>query len=239
MTKSERIKYILIGMSIMFMLGFIFYRSLIISMVVSFLGVLLPRCVKEAKIKKRQNQLLLEFKDALYSIYTSLSAGISPENAIINVVSDMEDLYGESNNFIVEEFNIMKRRINLNLDIDEVLKDFSKRADIEDITNFVDVFLTSMSTGKRQGEIIKNAINNIVDKIEIKREIEIMISAKKFESRIMSVVPILLILFLSLSAPDYFEPMYTTLMGRIAMTIVVIGLIIASIIADKIMRIEV
>ncbi len=239
MKGSEKTRYTLIGMTILFIIGFIFYHSIIISGIVCLLGILYPKIQKKNIIKKRQDQLLLEFKDALYSIYTSLSAGISPENAIINVVPDMEDLYNGRENFIVEEFSVMKRRIDLNLDIVDVLNDFADRSGLEDVQNFVDVFLTSLSTGKRQGEIIKNAINNIVDKIEIKRDIEVMISEKKYESRIMSIMPIFLILFLSIAAPDYFEPMYTTLIGRTAMTVVGIGLILASMLANKIMRIEV
>lgn len=239
MSNAEKTRYSIMGMAVLFFVGYVFYHSFILSIIVSLLGILYPKFQKKAIIKKRQDQLLLEFKDALYSIYTSLSAGISPENAIINVVADMEDLYNGRQNFIVEEFTVMKRRIDLNLDIVDVLNDFAERSGLEDVQNFVDVFLTSLSTGKRQGEIIKNAINNIVDKIEIKRDIEVMISEKKFESRIMSVMPIFLILFLSISAPDYFEPMYTTLLGRGAMTVVGIGLILASMLANKIMRIEV
>lgn len=239
MSSAEKSRHAMIGMAVMFAVAFVFYRSIVFSSIVCLLGLIYPKLIIASLIKKRQDQLMLEFKDALYSIYTSLSAGISPENAIINVVPDMEDLYNDRENFIVEEFTIMKRRIDLNLDLDDVLLDFADRSGLEDVQNFVDVFLTSLVTGRRQGDIIKNAINNIVDKIEIKREISIMVSEKKFEARIMSVMPIFLILFLSMSAPDYFDTMYTTFTGRVAMTIVIIGLGASAWLADRIMRIEV
>ncbi len=239
MSKIEKSRYALTGMGVLFLIGYVFYHSFLLSTIISLLGLLYSRTQLKNIIKKRQDQLLIEFKDALYSIYTSLSAGDSAKNAIIKVVKDMEDLYADRDNFIIEEFSIMKRKLDLNLDIEDVLNDFAHRSGLEDVTNFVDVFLTGLETGEGNEEIIKNAINSIMDKIEIKRDIEVMISEKKFESKIMSGMPIFLILFLSLSAPDYFAPMYTTLMGRIAMTGVGIGLILASMLANKIMRIEV
>ena len=48
-----------------------------------------------------------------------------------------------------------------------------------------------------------------------------------------------MILFLSLSAPDYFEPMYTTVFGRFAMTVVIVGIAFATFIAERIMKLEV
>ena len=116
---------------------------------------------------------------------------------------------------------------------------FSDRSGLEDIANFTDVFVMSMNTGGKQAEIIKSTINTIVEKIEIKREIEVMVAEKKFEAKVMNVMPFLIMAGLSLSAGDYMDPLFTGIIGRVVITVVLLLLGIAYLVSQKIMRIEV
>ena len=79
----------------------------------------------------------------------------------------------------------------------------------------------------------------IGDKIETKNEIETTITAKKFESRVLTVVPIFMVAVLSFSSPDYMAPVFNTVVGAIAMTVAIILFVIAFFISEKIMDIEV
>ena len=101
------------------------------------------------------------------------------------------------------------------------------------------VFVMSMNTGGKQAEIIKSTINTIVEKIEIKREIEVMVAEKKFEAKVMNVMPFLIMAGLSLSAGDYMDPLFTGIIGRVVITVVLLLLGIAYMVSQKIMRIEV
>lgn len=236
---DERLKYMLVGYVGLFLISYIFYASVFFSMIISIIGMILPRYQKEHLRKARQDKLTLEFKDALYSIYTSLAAGESPENALKQVPEDLASLYSGEDTFIIPEFEIIRRRLEMNISIEQVLGSFAGRTGVQDIENFADIFITSIDTGGRQNEIIKNSINTIVEKIEIKRDITIKISGKKFEAQVMTLMPVFMILFLSIMSGDYIEPMYTTFEGRIVMTVALAIIGIAYKVGEKIMTIEV
>lgn len=235
----ERIRYSVMAGLFLFLVGYLFYRSIILSLILSLLGIFYPAIKRKQLIEKRKSKLQLEFKDALAVIYTSISAGTSPTNAIIGARDELQRLYFEGEHDIIKEFDRMRQKIQFNERVEDVLRNFSDRSGLEDVANFTDVFVMSMNTGGKQVEIIKSTINTIVEKIEIKREIETMVAEKKFEAKVMNVMPFLIMAGLSLSAGDYMESLFTTLMGRVVITIVLILLGIAYAVSQKIMRIEV
>lgn len=235
----ERIRYSLMAGLFLFLVGYLFYRSIILALVLSLLGLAYPTIKRKQLIEKRKSKLQLEFKDALAVIYTSISAGTSPTNAIIGAKEELERLYFEGQQDIIKEFDRMKQKIGFNEKVEDVLRDFSDRSGLEDVANFTDVFVMSMNTGGKQAEIIKSTINTIVEKIEIKREIEMMVAEKKFEAKVMNFMPFLIMAGLSLTAGDYMEPLFTGLLGRVVITVVLILLGIAYAVSQKIMRIEV
>lgn len=52
----------------------------------------------------------------------------------------------------------------------------------------------------------------------MEREIETSLAAKKYEQRIMSVMPCGIILYMELASPGFLDVMYTTMFGLLAMT---------------------
>ena len=109
----------------------------------------------------------------------------------------------------------------------KVLIDFAVRSQIEDIKDFVDVYLTTRATGGDIQKVIASASLVIIDKMQIQREVETMMAQKQLEARIVALIPIFIILFLNIFSPDYLMPMYTTVAGRIIMTLALIGFIIS------------
>lgn len=239
MTKKERMIYILIASVFIFVVTFIFYRSYIISVAFIPLSLLYPRIKTKEIIKKRKNDLNLQFKEALYALSSSLSSGKSLEMAFKDSLKDLFILYPDPNTLIIREFQYIIRRIDMNETVEEVLSDFADRAHLEDVSNFVDVLITSKRMGGNIVEILKNTSNVIADKIHIKNDIDIMLSEKKLEQRLLNIIPIGLVVLLSLNAKDYMKLVFETVLGRIMITISIILLGIAYFISRKIMDIEV
>jgi tight adherence protein B len=131
------------------------------------------------------------------------------------------------------------KRIEMNDTIEAAVSDLARRAHIEDIDNFADVFHVCKRTGGNLVEVIKNTSNIINDKIEIRQEINIMLSERKFEQRLLNVLPVLMIILISISADDYIRPVFTTIYGRIVMCAAIVLLIAAYFISKKIMDIRV
>lgn len=239
MSLKERIMYILLAAVVIYIVSFIFYQSFIISFAVSFLGLLYPKIRTKEIIGKRKNELNLQFKDMLYSLSSSLSAGKSVESSFKEVLKDLSIIYPDNNAFIIKEVEYIVRKIEMNETIEAALEDFANRSHLEDIENFVDVFKTSKRAGGNIVEIIKNTSNIITDKIEVKEEIDTLLSSRKFEQKVLALMPIFLILFLSASSKDYMYPIFNTLAGRLVMTVALILIVIAYFISKKIMNIEI
>jgi tight adherence protein B len=88
-------------------------------------------------------------------------------------------------------------------------------------------------------EVIKNTSNIINDKIEIKEEINTLLSSKKFEQKVLTAMPVLMIVLLSVTAADYMAPVFEKLAGRIIMTVAIAVIVFGYFISKKIMNIKV
>lgn len=236
----EKIKYSLIAAAIIFAVGLIFYDNYIVAAVLACLGMIYPRFKRKDLIKKRKDELSLQFKESISSLASSLAAGQSIENAFREVLKDLKLLYPDSETYIVKEFNLINRRVENGEIIERAIDDFAKRSDVDDIRNFSDVFITCKRTGGDLVEVIKRTADIITDKIEIQQDIKVLVSQKKFESKIMAVAPLGITFFLKVSSPDFVAPLYQFgTMGPVVMTVALICIICGLLISMKIMDIKV
>lgn len=237
---QERIKYILFAAAVIWGISYLFYDSILFSFIMSALGIFYPKFKKKDLIEKRKNDLNLQFKEAISSLASSLAAGQSVENAFKEVLKDLKLLYPNDDTYIIQEFKLINRRIENGEIIERAIGDFANRSDIDDIRNFSDVFITCKRTGGDLVQIIKRTADIIADKIEIQQDIRVLVSQKKFESKIMAVAPLGILLFLRMSSPDYVEPLYGfDGAGPVVMTFALVCVAVSLIISQKIMKIDV
>jgi tight adherence protein B len=233
-----KIMYTLMAATVIFAVAYLFYRSILFALMLCSLGILYLKYKRKNIINKRKNELNLQFKDLLVSLSSSLSAGRALENAFSSALGDLLLLYPNEDAFIIKETKIIIHKLSLNITIEEAISDFAKRSTLEDVKNFSDVISICKRTGGNLIEAIKNSSGIISDKIEMKQEIDTLLSSRKLEQRILNVMPIGMIFILSATAQDYIEPIFTTPAGRGAMTVCLILLIAAVLLSNKIMDIK-
>ena len=68
-------------------------------------------------------------------------------------------------------------------------------------------------------KVIQTSARMLGDKIEVKKEIEATLAAKKAEQMIMSLMPAGIILYLQLTSPGFLEVLYGNLFGICAMSV--------------------
>lgn len=239
MKPAEKMMYILLAAAVLFAIGFIFYQNVILALLLTPFALFYPKIKTKEIIKKRKKLLNLQFKDMLYALSSSLTAGKSPESAFSDVLKDLKVLYPTTDVYIIKEVEYIIRKLNMNETVEAVLDNLAQRAKIEDIQNFVEVFKTCKRTGGNLVAVIRNSSDVISEKIEIVEDINTTIAAKKFEHKILSVMPILMIVVLSLTTEDYMEPLFSTILGRVVMTAAIIIIAAGYFISQKIMDIKV
>ncbi len=239
MTQKEKTLYIIIAAIAIFIVGYVFYQSFVFSALLTPAALFYPKIKTKDIIKKRKEELNLQFKEALYSLSSSLTAGKSIEMAFKDALKDIVILYPDPDTFIIKEFQYIIRKLEMNETVESALEDLANRSHAEDIRNFVDVFKTCKRTGGNLVQVMKNTSDIINDKIVIKQEISTLLSQRKFEQKVLNLVPIGMIFLLSTSSADFMKPIFTQVSGRVVMTIAIVLLVTAYFISKKIMDIEV
>lgn len=226
------------GILIILGIAYVFYGNLAVALLfVPYLGHHINHS-KSDKDRKRSQELCIQFKDGIAAVSFSLNVGYSIENSFKEAVSELVLLYGEESE-IVSEFRTIVHRININENIEDILEDFAVRSGIEDIIYFAEVFRYAKRSGGDLIAIIRNTSKTISEKIETKKEIETVISGKKMEQKIMSIIPFGIIVYLKLSAPEFVQPLYGNAFGAAAMTFCLVLYCISVWMAEKIVDIKV
>lgn len=239
LSKNEKIAYTSLAAIVIFAVGMIFYHNIILSVLLALFAFKFPKIRRRQIITKRKRELNIQFKDLLYSLSSSMVAGRSLEMAFKDALKDLQVIYPDPNTPIMQEVAYIIRCLEMNMTVEDAICQFSERAHIEDIESFGDIVRICKRTGGNLVEVIRSTSNMIGDKIETKNEIETTITAKKFESRVLTVTPIFMVLILSISSPDYMAPVFHTAVGAVAMTVAIILFVIAFFVSEKIINIEV
>lgn len=187
--------------------------------------------------KKRRNELENQFKDWLECVIVSLQSGNSVENAFIKAGKEMALFYGEDAD-IRREMKEMNYLLENNVTLEKILLDLGNRSGSEDIRNFAEVFLIGKRSGGNLREIIESCCSVIVMKMDLEREIQTMIHGKVLELKVMCVVPFGIILYISISSPGYFSPLYHNVAGICIMTGCLLFYLGAVVMSAKIVKIE-
>lgn len=230
--------YGIAGIGLCGLISYAFYRSVFAFIVLSPGILLFIKQKKKELIKRRKLEMTMEFKDAIQAVSAALGAGYSIENAFVESYKDIRKLYGKKA-IMVMEFESISRRLSSNETLESILRDIAERSGVEDIRDFTDIFVTAKRSGGDLSAIIRRTAMHISEKIEVKRDIETVMSAKKMEQNIMNIVPLFIILYLGVSSSNFLNILYHNALGIMVMTLCLVTYVIAYFISLKILNIEV
>ena len=235
---KEYILYGIFGLSIISIISYLFYHSFI--PVIIFLPLSYPyfRQVSCHLYSKRCNKLCRQFKDSLVSLSASLEAGCSIENAIWEAYLEISVLYS-GNSYMAYELSSIYNQLKLSIPVEEAFSNLAARTDVDDILTFCEILKIAKRTDGNLVSIIRSTADTIQEKFDIKREISTNINGKKFEQLIMSVMPIFIIVYIKLTSPDFFEPLYGNITGIAFVTICLLVYGFSIYLSLKITKIEV
>ena len=238
LSSRQKIVCMIVSAILFFSIGYLFYHHLIMSSILALAAFFIPKYYNQYLLEKRRSALSLHFKQALYSLSSSLAAGKSVENAFREAVLDLRMLDPQADHDLIREFTIICTRMEYGQPIEEALLDFANRAHMEDITNFADVFVTCKRTGGDLVEVVRRTSSVIGEKLDIQQEIAVTISQKKFESKAMFASPFVFLLVLSVTSPDFLTPLYSPA-GYLISSVSIVVLFACFLWVNRIMNIRV
>ncbi len=234
-SRMELFMYGVLGLITDALISWAFFRS-----AAAFFILMIPvfffffRTVRMSLLEKMRYEFSLEFREALLSVQSSLNAGYSVENAFIEAEKVMEDMFGESK--VTTELKMLTRRLRSNEALEKILSDLADRSGIEDVEDFANVFYAAKRSGGDFTRIIRKAVDSISDKMEVRRDIRTGISAKRYENRIMEIVPFGIIVYLNLTSSGFLSPLYHNVKGNIIMAFCLVLYASGVAMAEHIMR---
>ena len=217
-SKTESLKYLLQSVILCGVLDYLFYQNWWLMLLTIPVTVLFMRLKKRELIRKRKRSLNYQFRDALNALSVAVQAGYSVENAVAACARDLERLYPEETD-IVKEFHYIETQLKVSVPVEELLLNLGERSGIEDVENFAAVFYTAKRTGGDMTQVIQKVARMLSDKIEVKKEIEATLAAKKSEQMVMSIMPAGIICYLKLTSPGFLDVLYGNPFGICAMTV--------------------
>lgn len=219
--RFSRAEAVLTCMYIMFLvcsLAVLFYRSIFAVLFLSPVGYLVWKKEKEKKIQRRKKELGLQFKDCIQSVSANLRAGYSIENAFRESYSEISLLYGKDS-YMAAELARLTQGLANNISLERLLLSLGERSGVTDIREFGEIFSIAKRNGGNMMDILMRTSQVIGKKMETDKEIQVLVSAKQMEQRIMNLVPFAIILYISFTSPGFFDVLYHNPMGVTVMTV--------------------
>lgn len=235
---SDSLKFTIKYLLILMVVAYLFYGNLMVT--VLLLPGLLPLYYrdKKMKIKRRKEKLLDEFGQMLVWVGETLNAGYSIENSFIECYKIMQERFGDKSD-MVWELNVMKQSLALNMRVEDFMMQLARRSGIEEIRDFAICFSQAKQGGGNLSYILSRTISIIRQKIDVKKEIQILIAGKKYEQGIMNIVPIGIMLYITVTSRGFFDVMYGNPLGILVMSLCLAVYGGTIFLADYLMEIEV
>jgi len=217
---------------------YLFYKSVWI--IIPYLPCLFiaRKVLISQREQKRKKELNIQFKDMLISMSASLRAGYSVENAIITCRREMAIMHGDTS-AICMELSVMINQLGVGMNAEDVFLECALRNGIEDIDTFSSVFSIAKRTGGNMAEIMGKTAEDIGGRIDTMKEIDVLVSAKRMEQHIMTLLPALTIFYIDMTSGGLLDPLYGNAAGISVMSICLALYAFAAVLAGRIMNIEV
>lgn len=239
LNKYEEVIILLCSALAGLIISYLMYRNILFSAVIIPLMPRIRAMVRISLADRRRKRYMDEFKDFLFMASTSIGAGRSMKDAIAESIPSLRCIHGEDC-VLARELDKAYERMHVGGENDvTVLMDLAHASGQEDVYDFVTIYSICKTTGASLIVALSRAASVIIDKMTIDREIQELVRRKKSEGMIIFIMPVIVILFLNMCAPDYIAPLYQTIAGRLIMTGVLASTAGIYALIQKIVRIDI
>lgn len=194
-------------------------------------GFFAPDLIYISKYKVYHDRLENDLLQAIIIMNNAFKSGRSITQAIHLVTTELQGP-------IAEEFKKMHLEIGFGLSIDVVFKRFSERIKIDEATYLTASLSILNKTGGNIIKVFSSIEKSLFSKKKLKLEMDSLTGSSKLIVYVLFIVPLLFILFISILSPGYFNPFFTTPIGRILLIIMLIYYGIYIIAVRKIMKVR-
>lgn len=227
LSKEEKRHYYLVAFLLIFCMGMLFYRSILFSALCMPAAGFCEKYWTEKKAMVRRENLLEGFRDVLSTLSASVSAGRQLPEAIADAAEQAEISYGAAAPVTLELKHMTALYQDSHGSLEGMLVDFGVRSGLEEIRQFAGICQICSRRGGDIEEVASTSANLILDRIRFRRELQMLTAQKKLDIAFLVTMPVLILLFLNLTAPGYLNILYAGAAGRLIMTACLLTIVAA------------
>lgn len=166
------------GIGVLCLVAFIFYDSMVMALVLSPLLLPLLRELSDLHIRQQRKQMTVQFRELMNCVMTNLKAGLSPEHAFLESREDLLFQFGKTSP-IAGVLDRMEKGLSNHVPLENILKDVAERVQIEEVSQFAEVFAIAKRSGGNMTEVLGRSVSLISERMEVEAEIQVMVQAKE------------------------------------------------------------
>lgn len=201
-------------------------------LLISFIiGYIIPNIYYFIKYKMYRNRLENDLLQAIIIMNNAFKSGRSISQAIDLVTRELKGP-------IAEEFKKMSLELSFGLSIDVVFRRFGERIKIDEINYLTSSLSILNKTGGNIIKVFSSIEKTLFNKKKLKLELSSLTGSSRLIVYALFIIPILFVIFISVISPSYFEPLYTTTLGRVLSILIFIIYIIYVFCVKKIMKVR-
>lgn len=186
----------------------IFLTNIIFILLIAGVAALIPYFKMQRSHRKRQDKLVDQLADTLSILASSLRAGYSFLQALDTVSKEI----GEPS---AGEFQRVVAEIRLGRPIDDALTAMAYRVKSDDLKWAVIAINVQRQVGGNLAEVLDIVANTVRERAYIRRQVNVLSAEGRLSVAILSALPFLILLYISIVNPDYVDVLFTTTPGII------------------------
>ena len=184
------------------------------------------RWIRKSLHEKQIQRIRREFQELIQLLSGAFRTGHSAENAMQEASEQLSMMEGETA-YMVQVMQTMLTKMSLGEPAEQVWLSFADACEIEEVKEFAKAFALAKRSGASMPFILQK-----------QSQIETMLAGKKLEQKIMNLMPVGILLYLSVTSPQLLSVMYETMTGKMIMTVCLFIYITAYLLSERITRLE-
>jgi tight adherence protein B len=193
---------------------------------------LLVRTLIRRKLERRRKLFAEQLPDNLQVLASAMRAGHSFVGALSVVVDDAaEPSRTEFRRVVADE--------QLGVSLEDAIRAIGRRMDNPDLEQVALVAALQRRTGGSMAEVLERVTGTIRDRFELRRLVQTLTAQGRLSRWIVSALPVVLLVAISVISPGYTDPLFTTTGGRIALLFAAVMVVLGSYVIKRIVDIKV
>ena len=171
------------------------------------IGYVIPHKALSIAIARRQKKFLQVFPDAMDIIVRGVRSGL-PLNDCLKVIAH------ESSEPVASEFKLVVQGEQVGVPLEICLERLYDRMPLPEVNFFATVLAIQRQSGGNLGEVLNNLSGVLRGRKVLREKIKALSAEAKMSAIIVGSLPIVVMVLVTLSSPDYMVELYTTATGH-------------------------